>query len=106
MSWLETAEESTGRGSGEAASLSYPEQPSSQKYISVIRIFVQNSHSKRVRFCLHLLGELPTDPGGSIEHLADAISLGVAGDEVSVVQQHGHLRNGKLPDSFNSDRYI
>lgn len=67
-----------------------------RNHLSVAQIFVTT----------HLLRELPTYPGSSIQHLADPIPLRVAGDEVSVVQQHGHLRNCKFTDSFHPDRHI
>lgn len=69
-------------------------------------IFQKKPLESRQALCSHLLGELPADPGSSVQHLADAVPLGVAGDEMSVVQEHGHLGNGKFANRFNSDGYV
>lgn len=52
---------------------------------------------------INSLGELATDPGGGIQHFTDAISLRVAGQQVSVVQQSCHLGDSKRPDGFDSN---
>lgn len=54
----------------------------------------------------HSLGELSADPGGRVEHLADAAALGAAGHQVGAVKQHGHLRHGKPADGLHADGHI
>lgn len=111
--WLKTAEESYGVREQENSNhfvsfrVHILNHPSLKRYFSVTWIFVRKTMFKsRQAFRLHLLWELPTYPSSSIKHLADPISLGVAGYEMSVVQKHGHLRNCKFTNSFNSDSYI
>lgn len=52
------------------------------------------------------LGELPADPGGCIEHLADAIALGAAGHQMGAVEQRRHLRHCKLADGLDADGHV
>ncbi len=51
----------------------------------------------------HVLWELSADPCGGVENLADPIALRVAGQQVRVVQQSGHLSHGEASDGFDAD---
>lgn len=54
----------------------------------------------------YVLREFTADPGGGVQHLADAHPLHVAREEVGVVQQSGHLGHSEAPDGFDPDGHI
>lgn len=55
---------------------------------------------------INILWEFPADPSCGIQNFTDAVTLHVAGQQVGVIQQSGHLGNSKNPNGFDSNSNI